>query len=101
DRAAELADRLLERARAAVRDGAAPGALACGTSRASALVAFGRRRLPLRADRRAADDLLARRRARGRRVGGALDRARLAADREGGGGGPPGGGRGRGGGGGV
>src|SRR5215211_915555 len=65
DRTAELADRLLERARPAVRDGAAAGDLAGGATGAPALAARRRRRLHLRARRRAAADLLARGRARG------------------------------------
>ena len=49
-----------------LRFGAAAGAVAGGAARAPALAARGRRRLPLRAGRRAAADLLARRRARRR-----------------------------------
>ena len=83
--AAELADRVLERARPAVRDGAAARPVAGGAAGAPALAARGRRGLPLRAGRRAAADLFAGRRARGgggRRV---VARARLAAGRERGG----------------
>ena len=83
--AAELADRLLERARPAVRDGGAARAVAGGAARAPALAARGRRRLHLRARRRAAADLFARRRAGGGRGGRAVARARLAAGRERGG----------------
>src|SRR5262249_3057280 len=64
DRAAELPDRLLERARLAVRDGAPARALAGGQARAPALAADRRSRLRLCARRRPPADLLARRRAR-------------------------------------
>src|SRR5919109_4650495 len=69
DRAAELADRVLERARAAVCDGPIPGAVAGGAAGAPALAPDGRRRLRVRARRRAVADLLARGRAGGRRGG--------------------------------
>ena len=83
--AAELADRVLERARPAVRDGAAARPVAGGAAGAPALAARGRRGLRLRAGRRAAADLFARRRARGGGGRGAVARARLAAGGERGG----------------
>ena len=86
DRPAERARRLLERARVALRDGAAARALAVGTARARALAAGTRSRLRLRAGRRADADLLARRCARRRGRRRPLDRARAAARRERGGG---------------
>ena len=85
DRPAERARRLLERARLALRDGAAARALAVGTARARALAAGTRSRLRLRAGRRADADLLARRCARRRGRRRPLDRARAAARRERGG----------------
>ena len=81
-RATELADRVLERARAAVRDGGAARALAGGPARARALAASGGRGLLLRAGGRADSDVLARRCARRGCRGRAVARARDPAGRE-------------------
>ena len=84
-RAAERAARVLERARAALRHGAAVGAVAGGQAGARALVAGARGPLRLRARGGTAADLLARRGARRRGRGRALARARPAAGGERGG----------------
>ena len=83
--AAQLSDRVLERARPPVRDGAAACPVARGAALAPALAPRLRGGLRLRARRRAAADLLARRSAGGRGCGGAVARPGVAAGGERGG----------------